>query len=186
MQPHTRQWRADLYGWRQPECAGGFNLAGIIGADVNHINLHKTFAIPHGGGGPGMGPICVAKHLAPYLPGNAVVKTGGNKAINGVSSAPFGSASILLISYGYIRMLGALGVTDATKYAAILNANYMKSRLEEYYQVLYTGKESPDIPESMSFTPTTRRKQQAHSLKNPPNKFGKRVTEKQSDVRSPK
>ena len=87
-----------------------------------------------------MGPICVAQHLSPYLPGNAVVKTGGDKAINGVSSAPFGSASILLISYGYIRMLGAHGVTDATRYA-IMNANYMKSRLEEYYQVLYAGKE---------------------------------------------
>ena len=118
----------------------GLTAPGIIGADVNHINLHKTFAIPHGGGGPGMGPICVAKHLAPYLPGNAVAKTGGEKAIHGVSSAPYGSASILLISYGYIRMLGCTGVTDATKYA-ILNANYMKSRLEEYYQVLYVGKE---------------------------------------------
>ncbi len=118
----------------------GLTSPALIGADVNHINLHKTFAIPHGGGGPGMGPICVAKHLAPYLPGNPVIKTGGDKAINAVSSAPFGSASILLISYGYIRMLGAQGVTDATKYA-ILNANYMKARLEQYYQVLYTGKE---------------------------------------------
>lgn len=118
----------------------GLTSPAIIGADVNHINLHKTFAIPHGGGGPGMGPICVAKHLAPYLPGNAVVKTGGDKAIHGVSAAPFGSASILLISYGYIRMLGSNGVTNATKYA-ILNANYMKARLEEYYQVLYVGKE---------------------------------------------
>lgn len=118
----------------------GLTSPAIIGADVNHINLHKTFAIPHGGGGPGMGPICVAKHLAPYLPGNAVVETGGSKAIHGVSAAPFGSASILLISYGYVRMLGAAGVTEATKYA-ILNANYMKARLEEYYQVLYVGKE---------------------------------------------
>ena len=118
----------------------GLTSPGLIGADVNHINLHKTFAIPHGGGGPGMGPICVAKHLAPYLPGNAVVKTGGEKSIHGVSAAPFGSASILLISYGYIRMLGATGVTDATK-NAIMNANYMKARLEEYYQVLYVGKE---------------------------------------------
>lgn len=118
----------------------GLTSPAIIGADVNHINLHKTFAIPHGGGGPGMGPICVAKHLAPYLPGNPVSKTGGDKAIHGVSSAPFGSASILLISYGYIRMLGAKGVTDATKYA-IFNANYMKARLENYYQVLYVGKE---------------------------------------------
>ena len=118
----------------------GLTSPALIGADVNHINLHKTFAIPHGGGGPGMGPICVAKHLAPYLPGNAVVKTGGEKPIFGVSAAPFGSASILLISYGYIRMLGCDGVTSATKHA-ILNANYMKARLEEYYQVLYVGKE---------------------------------------------
>ena len=118
----------------------GLTSPAIIGADVNHINLHKTFAIPHGGGGPGMGPICVAKHLAPYLPGNAVVRTGGEKPIFGVSAAPFGSASILLISYGYIRMLGAEGVTAATKHA-ILNANYMKARLEEYYHVLYVGKE---------------------------------------------
>ncbi len=118
----------------------GLTSPALIGADVNHINLHKTFAIPHGGGGPGMGPICVAKHLAPYLPGNPVVKTGGDKAIYGVSSAPFGSASILLISYGYIRMLGCNGVVDATKYA-ILNANYLKARLEPYYDVLYVGKE---------------------------------------------
>jgi glycine dehydrogenase len=118
----------------------GLTSPALIGADVNHINLHKTFAIPHGGGGPGMGPICVAAHLAPYLPGNPVVKTGGEKAIHGVSSAPYGSAAILLISYGYIRMLGAKGVTDATKYA-ILNANYIKARLEPYYDVLYAGKE---------------------------------------------
>lgn len=118
----------------------GLTSPALIGADVNHINLHKTFAIPHGGGGPGMGPICVAAHLAPYLPGNPLAKTGGEKAIHGVSSAPYGSASILLISYGYIRMLGAEGVTNATKYA-ILNANYIKSRLEPYYDVLYAGKE---------------------------------------------
>jgi glycine dehydrogenase len=118
----------------------GLTAPGIIGADVNHINLHKTFAIPHGGGGPGMGPICVAAHLAPYLPGNPMVKTGGEKSIHAISAAPFGSASILLISYGYIRMLGAQGVTDATKYA-ILNANYMKARLEAFYNVLYVGKE---------------------------------------------
>ena len=118
----------------------GLTSPALIGADVNHINLHKTFAIPHGGGGPGMGPICVAAHLAPYLPGNPMVKTGGNKAINAVSAAPFGSASILLISYGYIKMLGAEGVTNTTRYA-ILNANYMKARLEEYYQVLYVGKD---------------------------------------------
>jgi glycine dehydrogenase len=118
----------------------GLTSPALIGADVNHINLHKTFAIPHGGGGPGMGPICVAPHLAPYLPGNPLVKTGGEKAIHAVSSAPFGSASILLISYGYIKMLGAEGLTQATKYA-ILNANYLKARLEQHFSVLYVGKE---------------------------------------------
>ncbi|MCS6935759.1 MAG: aminomethyl-transferring glycine dehydrogenase [Chitinophagales bacterium] len=118
----------------------GLTSPAIIGADVNHINLHKTFAIPHGGGGPGMGPICVAAHLAPYLPGHPLVKTGGEKALPAVSAAPYGSASILLISYGYIRMLGSDGVTNATRYA-ILNANYIKARLEPYYDVLYVGKE---------------------------------------------
>ncbi|MCW3125391.1 MAG: gcvP [Bacteroidetes bacterium] len=116
----------------------GLTGPGFIGADVNHINLHKTFAIPHGGGGPGMGPICVAAHLAPYLPGNPLIKTGGEKAIHAVSSAPWGSASILLISYGYIRMLGAEGCKKATMYA-IMNANYIKSRLEDQFPVLYTG-----------------------------------------------
>ena len=116
----------------------GLTGPGFIGADVNHINLHKTFAIPHGGGGPGMGPICVAAHLAPYLPGNPLVKTGGDKAIHAISSAPYGSASILLISYGYIRMLGPDGCTKATKYA-ILNANYIESCLSDHYPVLYTG-----------------------------------------------
>lgn len=116
----------------------GLTGPGFIGADVNHINLHKTFAIPHGGGGPGMGPICVAAHLAPYLPGNPLIKTGGEKAIHAISSAPFGSASILLISYGYIRMLGPDGCKKATQYA-ILNANYIKARLEDHYPVLYTG-----------------------------------------------
>jgi glycine dehydrogenase len=119
----------------------GLTGPGFIGADVNHINLHKTFAIPHGGGGPGMGPICVAAHLAPYLPGNPLVKTGGEKAIHAISSAPWGSASILLISYGYIRMLGAEGCTNSTKYA-ILNANYVKARLEDHYPVLYTDETS--------------------------------------------
>jgi glycine dehydrogenase len=114
----------------------GLTSPSMIGADVCHLNLHKTFAIPHGGGGPGMGPIGVAAHLAPYLPGHPLVKTGGEKAIHAVSAAPFGSASILLISYAYIRMLGATGVTDATKYA-ILNANYIKARLEPHYPVLY-------------------------------------------------
>jgi glycine dehydrogenase len=111
----------------------------IIGADVCHLNLHKTFSIPHGGGGPGMGPICVAKHLAPYLPGHPLVETGGDKSISAVASAPWGSASILLISYAYIKLLGREGVSDATKYA-ILNANYLKSRLEKHYPVLYNGR----------------------------------------------
>ncbi len=116
----------------------GLTSPGLIGADVCHLNLHKTFAIPHGGGGPGMGPICVNDKLAPYLPGHVYAKTGGEKAIHAVSSAPWGSASILLISYGYIRMLGAEGLTNATRYA-ILNANYIKARLESRYKVLYTG-----------------------------------------------
>ena len=116
----------------------GLTSPGIIGADVCHLNLHKTFAIPHGGGGPGMGPICVNNKLAPFLPGHAVIPTGGSKATHAVSSAPWGSASILLISYGYIRMLGAKGVKDATKYA-ILNANYIKARLEGAYPILYSG-----------------------------------------------
>jgi glycine dehydrogenase len=115
----------------------GLTSPAMIGADVCHLNLHKTFAIPHGGGGPGMGPIGVGAHLVPYLPGHPLVKTGGAKAIHAVSAAPFGSASILLISYAYIRMLGAEGVTDATRYA-ILNANYIKARLQEHYPVLYT------------------------------------------------
>src|SRR5687768_633917 len=115
----------------------GLTSPAAIGADVCHLNLHKTFAIPHGGGGPGMGPIGVAKHLAPFLPGHPLAKVGGNKAIAPVSAAPWGSASILLISYGYIRMLGGQGVTDATRYA-ILNANYIKSRLDKHYPVLYT------------------------------------------------
>ena len=114
----------------------GLTSPAAIGADVCHLNLHKTFAIPHGGGGPGMGPIGVAAHLAPYLPGHPLVSTGGERAIHAVSAAPWGSASILLISYGYIRMLGAEGMTDATRYA-ILNANYIKARLEHHYPVLY-------------------------------------------------
>ncbi|MCB0275392.1 MAG: aminomethyl-transferring glycine dehydrogenase, partial [Calditrichaeota bacterium] len=111
---------------------------GLIGADVCHLNLHKTFAIPHGGGGPGVGPIGVAAHLAPYLPGNPVVKTGGEKAITAISSAPWGSASICLISYGYLKMLGKGGLKEATR-QAILNANYIKARLQEHYPVLYVG-----------------------------------------------
>lgn len=118
----------------------GLTSPGIIGADVCHINLHKTFSIPHGGGGPGMGPICVTKHLAPYLPGHSMVQTGGEKSIPAVASAPWSSASILLISYGYIKMLGRTGVIDATKYA-ILNANYLKTRLEKHYSILYQGKQ---------------------------------------------
>lgn len=117
----------------------GLTSPGSIGADVCHLNLHKTFAIPHGGGGPGMGPIGVAAHLVDFLPGHVSVKTGGKKAINAVSAAPFGSSLILLISYGYIKMLGAEGVTNSTKYA-ILNANYIKDRLKAHYPILYTGK----------------------------------------------
>jgi glycine dehydrogenase len=116
----------------------GLTSPAAIGADVCHLNLHKTFAIPHGGGGPGMGPIAVASHLAPYLPGHPVVKVGGAKAIPAIAAAPWGSASILLISYGYIRMLGAAGVTNATRYA-ILNANYLKARLQGHYDVLYAN-----------------------------------------------
>jgi glycine dehydrogenase len=114
----------------------GLTAPGLIGADVCHLNLHKTFAIPHGGGGPGMGPICVAKHLAPFLPGHVELNPG--KKANAVSAAPFGSASILLISYAYIRMLGTAGVKMASEYA-ILNANYMKARLEKSYDILYSG-----------------------------------------------
>lgn len=117
----------------------GLTSPGNIGADVCHLNLHKTFAIPHGGGGPGMGPIGVAKHLAPFLPGHQLVKTGGEQAIPAVSAAPWGSSLILLISYGYAKMLGAQGMTDATKYA-ILNANYIKDRLKDHYPILYVGK----------------------------------------------
>ncbi len=117
----------------------GLTNPGIIGADVCHLNLHKTFAIPHGGGGPGMGPICVARHLVPFLPGHSVTETGGFNNISAVSAAPFGSSLILLISYAYIRMLGREGMTDATRYA-ILNANYIKARLEGSYDILYKGK----------------------------------------------
>ena len=116
----------------------GLTSPASIGADVCHLNLHKTFAIPHGGGGPGMGPIAVADHLAPYLPGHPVVKVGGSRPIPAIAAAPWGSASILLISYGYIRMLGTAGVTDATRYA-ILNANYLKARLQGHYDVLYAN-----------------------------------------------
>ncbi len=127
----------------------GLTSPAAIGADVCHLNLHKTFAIPHGGGGPGMGPIAVAAHLAPYLPGHAVVKTGGAKAIHALSAAPWASASILLISFAYIRMLGADGMTNATRYA-ILNANYIKSRLEGHFPVLYT-RENGRVAHEMIF-----------------------------------
>ena len=118
----------------------GLTAPGLIGADVCHLNLHKTFAIPHGGGGPGMGPICVKQHLAPFLPGHVALAEGDNigNPTHSVSAAPYGSASILLISYAYIRMLGSKGVRMATEYA-ILNANYMRSRLQKHFDILYTG-----------------------------------------------
>ncbi|HEY5061684.1 MAG TPA: glycine dehydrogenase (aminomethyl-transferring), partial [Gemmatimonadaceae bacterium] len=117
----------------------GLARPGDIGADVCHLNLHKTFCIPHGGGGPGMGPIGVAKHLVDFLPGSAVITTGGNHAVGSVSAAPWGSASILPISMMYIDMMGGLGLTLATK-VAILNANYVAARLDSHYPVLYRGK----------------------------------------------
>jgi glycine dehydrogenase len=116
----------------------GLTSPAAIGADVCHLNLHKTFAIPHGGGGPGMGPIAAAAHLGPFLPGHPLATVGGAQAIAPIAAAPWGSASILLISYGYIRMLGADGMTDATG-IAILNANYIKARLEKHFPVLYSG-----------------------------------------------
>ncbi len=116
----------------------GLTNPATIGADVCHLNLHKTFSIPHGGGGPGMGPICVREHLAPFLPTNSLVPMGGDKAIPAISAAPWGSASILLISYAYIQLLGTRGATDSTKYA-ILGANYIKKRIEKDYKVLFTG-----------------------------------------------
>jgi glycine dehydrogenase len=116
----------------------GLTSPATIGADVCHLNLHKTFCIPHGGGGPGMGPICCNDKLKPYLPGHSVIKTGGDKAIQAVSAAPWGSASILTISYAYIAMMGGAGLTNATK-MAIVNANYIKDRLEGHFKILYTG-----------------------------------------------
>ncbi len=116
----------------------GLTNPGNIGADVCHLNLHKTFAIPHGGGGPGVGPICVAKQLVPFLPGNPVIKVGGEQAISAISAAPYGSGLVCLISYGYICMLGANGLTESTK-NAILNANYIKARLEGHFDTLYSG-----------------------------------------------
>ncbi|MGZ4056496.1 MAG: aminomethyl-transferring glycine dehydrogenase [Bacteroidia bacterium] len=117
----------------------GLTSPGNIGADVCHLNLHKTFAIPHGGGGPGMGPIGVAKQLVPFLPSHSIIKTGGDQGIHAVSAAPYGSSLILLISYGYIKMLGGEGVTEATR-MAILNANYIKESLKGHYPTLYSGK----------------------------------------------
>ncbi len=116
----------------------GLTNPATIGADVCHLNLHKTFAIPHGGGGPGVGPICVAKHLVPFLPTNPVIPTGGDNAISAISAAPWGSALVCLISYGYISMLGAEGVTKSTE-IAILNANYIKEKLNGHYDTLYSG-----------------------------------------------
>ena len=116
----------------------GLTSPGLIGADVCHLNLHKTFAIPHGGGGPGMGPIGVAKHLSPFLPGNPIIKTGGSSGIKAINGAPWGSALILIISYGYIKLLGAKGLKKSTE-IAILNANYLQSKLKDHYDVLYCG-----------------------------------------------
>ncbi len=118
----------------------GLTSPAHIGADVCHLNLHKTFAIPHGGGGPGVGPIGVASHLVEYLPTHPLVETGGVKGINAVAAAPYGSAGVLAISHAYIRMLGAEGLTDATR-MAILNANYVAVSLKDYYDILYTGTE---------------------------------------------
>lgn len=116
----------------------GLTSPAEIGADVCHLNLHKTFCIPHGGGGPGVGPIAVAKHLTPFLPGHSVVDISKGKSINAVAAAPFGSSNVILISYAYIKMMGEAGLTNSTK-TAILNANYIKAKLEPYYKVLYTG-----------------------------------------------
>ncbi len=117
----------------------GFTSPGNIGADVCHLNLHKTFAIPHGGGGPGVGPICVAAHLVPFLPSNPNIKTGGKEAIDAISSAPYGSSLVLNISYAYIKMLGADGLKKSTEHA-ILNANYLKEVLAEHFPILYANK----------------------------------------------
>jgi glycine dehydrogenase len=117
----------------------GLTNPGNIGADVCHLNLHKTFCIPHGGGGPGMGPICCAEHLTPFLPGHKEVKVGGDSAMTAVSAAPYGSSSILLIPYAYIKMMGGIGLRKATE-TAILNANYIRAKLKGNYETLYTGK----------------------------------------------
>ena len=116
----------------------GLTSPKIIGADVCHLNLHKTFSIPHGGGGPGVGPICVAEHLKEFLPSNPLIKTGGDDSLEAISSAPWGSALVCLISYGYIRMLGRNGIKKSTE-IAIVNANYLKTKLEKNYKILYSG-----------------------------------------------
>jgi glycine dehydrogenase len=118
----------------------GLCRPGDIGADVCHLNLHKTFCIPHGGGGPGMGPIGVAAHLAPFLPGHPVTHLGGTQSIGPISAAPYGSPSVLTISWVYIALMGSDGLTKATQ-VAILNANYMAKRLEKHFQIVYTGKQ---------------------------------------------
>jgi len=119
----------------------GLTNPATCGGDVCHLNLHKTFSIPHGGGGPGVGPICVAEHLAPFLPSHPLVATGGENAIDAVAAAPFGSASILLISWAYIKMLGGRGLTDSSK-MALLNANYMAERLRGHYNLRYKNSQS--------------------------------------------
>ena len=116
----------------------GLTSPKLIGADVCHLNLHKTFSIPHGGGGPGVGPICVAEHLKDFLPSNPIISSGGKYHIDAISSAPWGSALVCLISYGYIRMLGKLGIKNSTE-MAIVNANYMKTKLEKNFKILYSG-----------------------------------------------
>ena len=116
----------------------GLTNPAIIGADVCHLNLHKTFAIPHGGGGPGMGPIGVVEHLKPFLPSNPIIPTGGEQAISAISAAPWGSSLVLCISYAYIKMLGEEGLTKSTE-VAILNANYIKEELKDDYTILYTN-----------------------------------------------
>ena len=116
----------------------GLTSPKIIGADVCHLNLHKTFSIPHGGGGPGVGPICVAEHLKEFLPSNPLIKTGGDDSLDAISSSPWGSALVCLISYGYIRMLGRDGIRKSTE-IAIVNANYLKTKLEKNYKILYSG-----------------------------------------------
>jgi glycine dehydrogenase len=116
----------------------GLTSPAKIGADICHLNLHKTFAIPHGGGGPGVGPIAAAEHLVKFLPGHSVIKLGGKDSIHAVSSSPYGSAGVLSISFAYVKMMGEYGLTMATK-IAILNANYVKEKLKNYYNTLYTG-----------------------------------------------